>query len=192
MHSQDAPRVDSFLHHFAWPVVCGLLASVAAVLGIGATLQGDWTSAAAWSACVLVGGAAMVFRRTLPPFFGFLLTLTVMVNTAGYVFNLWHERTPFDEIVHAFAFCAGTSTAGWFVLQQSPRMGGLFLKAALAALVAGLAWEAFEWTTGIVGDTRDTLVDLLMDIIGALVAAGLLRRVVATTAPAFDALPRRS
>lgn len=91
----------------------------------------------------------------------------------------------FDEVVHGFAFFAGMSAAGWFVLQQRPGMTGLFWKAALAALVAGLAWEAFEWMIGIMGDTRDTLIDLLMDMIGALSAAALLRKFVADRTPAI-------
>lgn len=185
MHSQDSPRDDNFLHDSAWAVACGLLASGAIVLGASAALQGDWTRVAAWLACAAVGGAAVLFRRTLPPFFGVLLTVAAMVNSAGYVFNLWHERTMFDEVVHGFAFFAGMSAAGWFVLQQRPGMTGLFWKAALAALVAGLAWEAFEWMIGIMGDTRDTLIDLLMDMIGALSAAALLRKFVADRTPAI-------
>lgn len=195
MHSQDAPHDDSFLHNGAWAAACGLLASVGIVLGVSAALQGVWTQSAAWLACATVGAAAIVFRRTLPPFFGFLATVAAMVNSAGYVFNLWHERTMFDEVVHGFTFFAGMSSVGWFVLQQRPGMTGLFWKAALAALVAGLAWEAFEWMIGIVGDTRDTLIDLFMDMIGALGGAALLRKFVArrTTgaATSFAAAPRQ-
>lgn len=176
MHSQDTLPDESFLRNGAWAAACGLLASVALVLGVSAALQNDWARAAAWLACAFVGVAAVVFSRKLPPFFGALLTLTAMVNSAGYVFNLWHERTMFDEVVHGFAFFAGVSSVGWFVLQQRPGMTGLFWKAALAALGAGLAWEAFEWMIGIIGDTGDTLIDLLMDMIGALVAAALLRK----------------
>ena len=182
MPKHNASGATSILHGSGWAVACALLAFSALVLGVGASMSGDWVKVAAWLACAAIGIAAIIFRHTLPPFFGFLLTIAAMVNSAGYVFNLWHERTMFDEVVHGFAFFAGTSSVGWFVLQQRPGVTGLFWKAALAALVAGLAWEGFEWLIGIIGDTRDTLIDLAMDMIGALGAAALLRKFVAKTA----------
>lgn len=179
MHLKDAAHGDRPLHNGVWAAACGVLASAAIVLGVGAALQSDWARVAAWAGCAAIAIAAIIFRRTLPPFFGFLLTLATMVNAAGYVLNLWHERTMFDEAVHGFAFFAGMSSAGWLILQHKPGLTGLYWKAALAAVVAGLAWEAFEAAIGIIGDMRDTLVDLVMDLIGSLAAAALLRKLVA-------------
>lgn len=167
----------------AWTAACGLLAAAALLLGASAVSDGAWTKAAAWFASAAIGAGSVVLRRTFPPFLGLLLTLAAMVNTAGYVFHLWHQRTSFDEAVHGFTFFAGTASAGWFFLRRTPHLQGLYWKAALVGLMVGLAWEGFEWAIGIVGDTRDTVIDLLMDVVGALAAAALLQWTIGSHRP---------
>nr|WP_294171107.1 hypothetical protein [uncultured Sphingomonas sp.] len=108
------------------------------------------------------------------------------MNTAGYLQALWHERTPFDETVHGFTAFAGMAAGGWFVLKQRPHLSGLLWKAAATGLMIGVAWEGFEWAIGIMGDLRDTIIDLVMDTAGALAAAALLRRVAGPGNPSED------
>ena len=176
--SRSVKRLQSFpswLHRRFLLGNCLLLAGAALVGSATEAARSQLMEASAWLACALVGGSAWLFRRTLHPLFGLLLTLAAIVNTAGYVFGLWHEQTPFDEIVHAFTAFAGMAAAGGMVLKPhlQPR-SGLFWRAAAIALVIGLAWEAFEWAVGIIGDLRDTSIDLLMDVVGAVAAAALL------------------
>ena len=57
----------------------------------------------------------------------------------------------------------------------------LFAYALTATLVIGLGWEIFEWSVDRINglihfDLMDTLGDLGNDVIGALVAAGILLR----------------
>lgn len=42
-------------------------------------------------------------------------------------------------------------------------------------LLVGLVWEAFEFPIGMIGGVEDTLVDLLMDALGAFCAGVLLK-----------------
>lgn len=144
------------------------------VLCVREALGGAWPTALAWFACMAVEVGVLAFRRSLPSFFGLMLTLAALVNAAGYVLNLWHDRTLFDELVHAFTSFAGMAAAGWLFLPANGRPStAFFFWFALAGLAAGVAWEGFEWIIGIIGDMRDTLIDLLMDSLG-IGAAGVL------------------
>jgi hypothetical protein len=182
MGPNRAKASPNWLSHPIWVAGDCILSLGLSLAGATAAMHGHWATAAAWLVCASIGVGAIVFRKALPPFFGLLLTVGASVNTAGYVQGLWHERTPFDEIVHGFTAFAGMAAAGWFVLRRRSQLVGLFWKAALIGLLVGLAWEGFEWAIGIMGDLRDTIIDLVMDTAGALAAAALLRR-LAGTAP---------
>lgn len=120
------------------------------------------------------GGVTLFFQRTLPSSIFLLLVLAASVNAAGYVIGLWHERTLFDESVHAFTTFAVMTAIAW-VSQMSGRFAAasgfqILALTLFAGLVLGLLWEGFEWAIGIIGNRRDTLIDLAMDSLGAFVA----------------------
>lgn len=126
----------------------------------------------------LISGTALHFQRTFPPVIMLLLIVAATVDAAGYILGLWHERTRFDEVVHAFTTFVGMIALLWLATRDGrslPRASGpsIIVSALVAGLVLGLAWEAFEWMIGIIGSQRDTLVDLAMDSLGA-VAAGIV------------------
>lgn len=186
MEPDRAQASPDWLNHPLWVAGNVILALAVAVAGVVAMMHTHWATAAAWVVCALLGVGTLMFQTALPPFFGLLLTLAATVNTAGYAQGLWHERTPFDEVVHGFTAFAGMAAAGWFVLKRQPQLSGLFWKAALTGLLIGVAWEGFEWAIGIMGDLRDTIIDLVMDTAGALAAAALLRRVAGPGALSED------
>lgn len=181
-----AQAPPDWLNHSLCVAANVILALAVAVAGVVAMVHTHWPTAAAWAVCALLGAGALMFRTGLPSLLGLLLTLAATVNTAGYVQGLWHERTPFDEVVHGFTAFAGMAAAGWFVLKRQPQLSGLFWKAAVTGLLIGVAWEGFEWAIGIMGDLRDTIIDLVMDTAGALAAAALLRRVAGPNALGED------
>ena len=45
-------------------------------------------------------------------FVAFLLMLALTVNAAGYLLGLWHEKTMFDEAVHAYTSFAVMTAVG--------------------------------------------------------------------------------
>lgn len=158
---------------FAW--ACGIVLGAALAGCLWLVLGGEALRSLGPAAIAVTAAAALLARRILPAAFGLLLTVAVAVNAAGYVLTLWHERTAFDEIVHAFTSFAGMAAIGWLVLKRRMRPGLALLWQALAiGLVIGVAWEGFEWAIGIIGSRRDTAIDLLMDGVGALLAAMLL------------------
>lgn len=125
-----------------------------------------------------MGGVA-----TRPAFYAALLVAAALVNSSGYLFTLWHDETIFDEAVHFYTSFAVVAALGWLATGRPPFGDSapswwVFL---VTGLVLGFAWEGIEWLTGIIGSRRDTAVDLLMDSLGAVAAAALVRRVCRTT-----------
>ena len=157
-----------------------LIAQLALLLAAAGALyslfRNDWFDAAALGAVALLGTIFIASRDRLPTLFTLLFVTAGLVNALGYVLTLWHEATPFDEIVHAFTSFTVCAAAGWLLLGRTRLVSGeenvrLILAVAAIGLVLGLLWEAFEWMIGIIGGPRDTIMDLVMDLIGAIAAA---------------------
>lgn len=148
------------------------------LLLVGAALwlawRTNWLEAGAL-AMVAMGAAALVYvNPRLPSLFTLLFLLAGTVNAAGYIYTLWKQPYVFDEGVHAFTTFTGCAAIGWYLLSRThlSRPARLVALVAGVGLLLGVAWELFEWAIGIVGDWGDTLLDLAMDMVGA-VAAGL-------------------
>ncbi len=154
-----------------------MLAALAAA-GAYAISAGTVVEGAVLLGLAVFGGMVLHFQSVLPPSIILLLFVAATVNAVGYVIRLWHERTMFDEVVHAFTTFAGMTALIWAAIHHTRLLEGMsFLAVVASALAAGLllglVWEGFEWLIGIIGDRRDTMIDLAMDCLGA-VAAGLL------------------
>lgn len=133
--------------------------------------------------------AFVAFERRLPPLFDCLFVWTAVVNAAGYAWDLYATIPPYDEIVHGTTIFAITLTGGYLtyrsVAPAFARHRTLFMVAVTSfGIAVGALWEVFEWTFGFVGPIPDTMVDLILDSIGAAAAALLaghaLRRRVST------------
>lgn len=111
-----------------------------------------------------------------PTFYALLLVIAALVNLAGYLLGLWHNDTLFDELVHLFTSFAGLAAIGRYLIVARAIRPSKKLVASLLALTLtlGVAWELFEWLIGIIGDSRDTLIDLVMDLAGGGLAAVLV------------------
>lgn len=109
----------------------------------------------------------------------FLVAAAAAVNAAGYVLGLWHDETIFDEVVHFFTSFALMAALGTALIRRG--LAGaftnrMFLTFGALGLLLGLLWEAVEWAIGIIGGRTDTLLDLAMDLAGAVAAAALVSR----------------
>jgi len=168
------PKTANLIDHPAlrtasWLIVAGLAAAGAYPLTV------DTVEGAVLLGLAVLGGAALHFQRALPSGIILLLIVAATVNAAGYILGLWHERTMFDEIVHAFTTFAGMTALIWLATRDGRLLHrasafSVVESAFLAGLVLGLVWEGFEWAIGIIGNQRDTLVDLAMDSLGAVTA----------------------
>jgi VanZ family protein len=81
---------------------------------------------------------------------------------------------PYDELTHAFATFS-VSLAFYFLFYRGavPRERALALGTSVFTLgvTIGAYWEVFEWVMGNRFGMQDTMTDLIVDSIGALVAA---------------------
>lgn len=151
---------------------------ILALIALAATyfaVTGQWYDAMALGALVLLGFAFVAAQKRLPSIFTLLFLLAGLANAAGYVFNLWKSPVWFDETIHALTSFTAMAAIGWMLLARTSinaaEKSGLFtLAIAGIGLLLGILWELFEWMIGIIDSPADTMVDLVMDTIGATVA----------------------
>ncbi len=139
-------------------------------------MQGRWFEAAIMGGFVLAALLFASWRERLPSLFTFLFTLAAVINALGYVLELWKTPSWFDETVHVITPFAIVAAIAWLLVQRgvvgpTEQPVRYLLKIVLIGLGIGVLWEGFEWAIGIVGSWNDTLIDLLMDGIGAIFAA---------------------
>lgn len=115
-----------------------------------------------------------------------LLSLLIALLQFCATRNFWYwEYWWFDIVMH---FLGGLFVVGsylWLVRFEAPRIIAkhipLFLSAFVVVLVIGVAWELFEYGTGMynaVNYTLDTTLDLFTDGAGMLFAYFIFKRYV--------------
>lgn len=115
-----------------------------------------------------------------------MLAVAALLNTAGWGWALFKMSGPYDEITHAVTIFAITLAFGLFApgplltgLSDHPVLFVLIITALGIAL--GALWEVTEWLADkvvavqVVKGLDDTIIDLIMDSTGAILA-GLLGR----------------
>ena len=118
-----------------------------------------------------------------------LLAIAVAANIAGYVFNLYDRFRWFDEAIHGYTTMAITLVlalllAGGVLVGARDHRLLFVLVAASLGLAIGALWEVAEWAYdqvvagNVIKGKRDTIIDLILDSFGAIVAGALARRMV--------------
>lgn len=139
-----------------------------------------------WQAAIilllfLVASLVFVIKdRQLPTLFDFLFVLAALLNAGGWI-GLFYQPGPYDEITHAFTTFSVTLALSFIVYSsmlpvfRSHRR--LYLLTIISFGIAiGALWEIFEWVTATINSLDDTIVDLIMDTIGAIAASLLSLR----------------
>lgn len=165
-----------FLDGTAYLAISFILLMLVATAAFVLALQQRWMDATALAALAMLGFAFLGMERMLPRMFTLLFILAALVNTAGYVFSLWHQLSYFDEAVHFFTSFTVMAAIGWIILSlTSVEDTGTVYVLLIVGLgfVIGVFWELFEYVIGIIGSGWDTSIDILMDVAGAICAAGL-------------------
>ncbi len=138
--------------------------------------QGNWL-AAFTLACFLSASLAFVaMEQQLPTLFDFLFVIAALLNAGGWAWGLFYQPGPYDEITHAFTTFSITLALSFLVYTP---MLNLFrnhrvlyiLTIASFGISIGALWEIFEWATQLINSLNDTIVDLIMDTLGAFLAA---------------------
>jgi hypothetical protein len=155
------------------------------VLGVAvlaALIQGNWVNAVALAAFLLASLIFVVKDDRLPTLFDFLFVVAALLNAGGWVWRLFYQPGPYDEITHAFTPLALTLALRFrmyrsmlTVFRQHKVL--YLLTIASFGIAIGALWEVTEWTAGkvlateVIGSLNDTIVDLIMDSLGAALAA---------------------
>ena len=141
---------------------------------------------ASWQeAIVLLGflAASFIFvwrERQLPTLFDLLFVIAALLNAGGWI-GLFYQPGLYDEITHAFTTFSVTLALSFLVYQpmlslfRSHRW--LYILTIISfGLAIGALWEVFEWLTATINSLDDTIVDLIMDAVGAIAASLLSLR----------------
>ncbi len=151
---------------------------------IVAALQGNWLNALALACFLIVSLVFVIKDDRLPTLFDFLFVVAALLNAAGWVWGLFYLPGPYDEIVHAYTTFAITLALSFLVYSS---MLNIFRNHKLLYVVTiasfgiaiGALWEITEWSAGkilpteVIGSLNDTIIDLVMDTLGAGLAAAL-------------------
>ena len=113
-----------------------------------------------------------------------IITIAILANIAGYLWDLYNQVWWFDDVLHAYSTFALTLPialllSGVVLCSAQTRRVLFVLVVASLGITLGVVWELAEWgydqmvpENAILGK-RDTIIDLIMDAIGA-VAAGIV------------------
>jgi len=118
-----------------------------------------------------------------------IVTVAVLVNILGLVWNLYAAIGWFDEVVHAYTTFALILPLilwlyGTLLIGAHDHRFRFMLLVVLIGLGVGAAWEIAEWgydqmrSGDVILGKFDTMTDLLMDAIGAFCASWLAASMV--------------
>jgi hypothetical protein len=172
MRGVDLPELNGRTYLWiAWAGILVLTGSIPVLIligqGIGALVMVPFTAAAI---------AFVPYESRLPTLFDALFAWASVLSAGGYAWDFYDTVGPYDGIVHLCTTFAVTLTFGYLAydtvrgaFQEHPL---LFLVAITSfGLAAGALWEMFEWVFGFIGSIPDTMSDLVLDGLGAFVAA---------------------
>lgn len=109
-----------------------------------------------------------------PALFDVLFALAALAGALGFVFGLFDEIVPYDELTHAFmTFSVSLTFYFLFYKGAVPEGRAIALGTSVFTLgvTVGAYWEIFEWFFLGKYTMADTISDLLVDSGGALAAA---------------------
>ena len=137
--------------------------------------RGNWQGVLTLSGFLIASFVFVLMDRRLPTLFDFLFVVAALLNAGGWI-GLFYQPGPYDEITHAFTTFSITLALSFIVYQSMlplfRRHRRLYiLTIASFGIAIGALWEVTEWAIAVINDLDDTIVDLIMDTIGALAAA---------------------
>lgn len=134
-----------------------------------------------------------------------LAALLLAANVAGYRYDLYKAAWWFDRVLHGSTLFALSFWLAIVVfargINENHRILGFLMIAAVGVACGGL-WEVGEWAfnqmvpADVIKGKYDTILDIIMDTIGAVIAAGLVQFFLVgptrqgAPAPAINLSPR--
>ena len=178
-------------NNMAWRMLAwaGVMLQLAALVFVLWSQQwnGAWTIAIFGALSV----AFLLMQERLPSLIGFLVVLAALANAGGWAWEWYQMFVWFDEVVHAFTSFAVVSAITWIAcsrdwIDAAGGTGRFMLWAAAVGFGLGAVWEVCE-SLFLNLTFWDTVVDLIMDTIGAALAGWLVRRITVDERPVHGA-----
>jgi hypothetical protein len=129
---------------------------------------------------IILSFAYLLREEKLPNVFDALVALSALMNTFGFVFDLFDGPVLYDEVAHTVTIFS-LSLAFFYLFYGNvvPRERALATATAVFTLgvTLGSLWEIAEWTTGqvfsitVIFSLSDAITDLIANSVGALLAA---------------------
>ena len=133
-----------------------------------------WGGGATIAIFLVLSSAFLLMQDRLPSLLSFIVVFAAIVNAGGWAWNWYDQIVWFDEVVHAFtsfAVISAVAHLGWrrAWIDAAPGAVRFVFWTAAAGLGLGIAWELFE-SSFLNLHFWDTVVDLVMDTVGAALA----------------------
>jgi hypothetical protein len=144
------------------------------VLLVALIVLGDLQAAMIVAVFVGLSFAHLLRSDRRPALFDVFFALAALAGAVGFVFGLFDEIVPYDELTHAFTtFCVSLTFYFLFYGGAVPEGRAVALGTSVFTLgvTIGAYWEIFEWFFVGKYTMADTISDLLVDSGGALAAA---------------------
>lgn len=165
---------SAYANSRAWRVLAWIGVGLQLIALIFVLWAAKWGGA--WTIALFLGFSIgfLLMQDRMPSLIDFIVVMMALVNAGGWAWEWYQAFAWFDEFVHAFSLFAIVSALayigagrGWMEAAQG--MGRFVLLAAATGLGLGILWEIVEsfflnltfW---------DTIVDLVMDTLGAAAA----------------------
>jgi hypothetical protein len=151
-----------------------------AILAIFTTFvaaRGNWRDALALALFLVASFAFVVRDDRLPTLFDFLFVVAALLNAMGWVWGLFAMPGAYDEIVHAYTLALSFLVYSSMLTIFRDRKLLYCVTITSFGIAIGALWEIAEWSAGLILKTKviesldDTIIDLIMDALGAGLAA---------------------
>ena len=147
-------------------------------------VQGEWLPVASLAGFLIVSFLFVAFERKLPTLFDLIFVIAALINAGGWAWDLYNKPGLYDEIAHFYTIFAITLATGYMLFDE---LMTTFYKHKLLFIITiaslgialGALWEVVEWSADfftpkqIVSGLFDTITDIILDSLGALLAAVL-------------------
>ena len=155
------------------PILLALRLALCVLLAV-LLIQGSVTTALIVAVFLALSFAHLLRSERRPSVFDVLFALAALAGAVGFVFDLFSEVVPYDELTHAYTtFSVSLAFYFLFYAGAAPYQKAVALGTSVFTLgvTVGAYWEIFEWFFVGKYTLADTISDLLVDSAGALVAA---------------------
>lgn len=165
-------------HDRSWNTLAWLGVALQAAALVFVLLSQRWGGAWSIQIFLILSVVFLLLDERLPKLISFIVVVASIINAGGWAWN-WYDRFVwFDEFIHTFssftlmsAMGAVAWTRGWG--NAVPGTGRFVVWSAVVGLGLGILWEIAE-SLFLNLRVLDTIVDLVVDTIGAALAGWFL------------------